>query len=72
MESQVLHTVWCNISGEAAGDETSALCQVGLRLVGAKLEVEAKTSLREVYSQLSLKRTPSGPKLLSGLERCPL
>ena len=24
------------------------------------------------YSQLSLKRTPSGPKLLSGLERCPL
>ena len=25
-----------------------------------------------MYSQLSLKRTPSGPKLLSGLERCPL
>ena len=24
------------------------------------------------YSQLSLKRTPSGPKLFSGLERCPL
>ena len=24
------------------------------------------------YSQLFLKRTPSGPKLLSGLERCPL
>ena len=24
------------------------------------------------YSQLSPKRTPSGPKLLSGLERCPL
>ena len=24
------------------------------------------------YSQLSLKRRPSGPKLLSGLERCPL
>ena len=23
-----------------------------------------------IYSQLSLKRTPSGPKLLSGLERC--
>ena len=25
-----------------------------------------------LYSQLSLKPTPSGPKLLSGLERCPL
>ena len=29
-------------------------------------------SLVSRYSQLSLKRTPSGPKLLSSLERCPL
>ena len=31
----------------------------------------AQTMFTE-YSQLSLKRIPSGPKLLSGLERCPL
>ena len=54
------------MAGPASGSST-----VGSRCVSNGNEKHAKIARLIVdYSQLSLKRTPSGPKLLSGLERC--
>ena len=52
---------WCHSRRKATAAGYSA-CSI---LAGHQLKTNN-------YSQLSLKRTPSGPKLLSALERCPL
>ena len=52
----------------------SSFCSSKLLCLGCSERVISTSQARhkDNYSQLFLKRTPSGPKLLSGLERCPL
>ena len=53
MKSQVLHAVWCNISGEAAGEISTS------SLLGVKgLMKEKQTSILAAHSERTKKRTP--------------
>ena len=63
MKSQVLHTVWCNISGEAAGEigDWSLLGVKGLNAFVATLVVNKKSGTctgGEISSPLSLSGIP--------------
>ena len=75
MKSQVLHTVWCNISGEAAGEiwHWSLLGVKGLILMSRKPESESAQQPPTGKSKLSLvfllSRSPGKGGDLRGMRR---